>query len=434
MKTITDKSIKFLLKEVSSSKATLIYIAYRYENKRFIASTGQTVEPYQWDTQRQRALTDPRAIKNKRDRETNETVNAHLERNKSALQKALNSLQLAQIPLTNEIIKQHFDNALGRVKKALVEPKQQNFIAYITQFVEEAESGKRLNSKSHRYAPITIKSFAKLKRNLERYSQETGQGVDYSDFTIEYYHKLKSWMTGRGLTLNYVGALLKDFKLLLKQSHSEGLHQNTVFQHRDFRRLVEEVDNVYLSDEELTILFNLDLSKHPKLDRTRDCFLIGCYTGLRFSDFSELRPENITHNGKILTRKTIKTGERVSIPLKANLLAILKKHDGKPPKTISNQKLNDNLKELCQLAGFTERVEMGRTKGGFRQIRVLEKWELVTTHTARRSFATNAFLAGIDTVSIMKITGHKSESVFMRYIKISSEQNALLLLRHAHFQ
>jgi integrase len=95
--------------------------------------------------------------------------------------------------------------------------------------------------------------------------------------------------------------------------------------------------------------------------------------------------------------------------------------------------MNIYLKELCQRAGFSERIELGRTKGGLRETRVLEKWELVTTHTARRSFATNAFLAGVPTISIMKITGHKSESVFMKYIKVSTEQNALLLLQHPHF-
>jgi integrase len=95
--------------------------------------------------------------------------------------------------------------------------------------------------------------------------------------------------------------------------------------------------------------------------------------------------------------------------------------------------MNLYLKELCQRASITERVEVSRTKGGFRDTRTLEKWELITTHTARRSFATNAFLAGVPTINIMKITGHKSESVFLKYIKISTEQNALMLLNHPHF-
>ena len=395
MKTITDKAVKFLLKDTASDRATLIYLVFRYENKRFVTSTGQTVEPYQWDMTRQRAITDAKVIRNKRERETNETVNAHLERYRSALMKVVNALQLAQLPLDNETIKEHLDNALGRAKKEkTTNAKPATFLAYVDQFVTDAETGKRLTVKSHRYAPITIKGFSKLKRTLERYARETGRGLNYDHFTIEYYHQFKSWLTDRGLTLNYVGALLKDFKLLLKQSHYEGLHENTVFQHRDFKRLVEEVDNVYLSDDELNQLYALDLTRNARLDRIRDLFLIGCYTGLRFSDFSELRPENITHNGQILTRRTLKTGGRVSIPLNPNILAIVAKYDGVPPRTITNQRMNIYLKELCQRAGFTERVEVGRTKGGFREVRTLEKWELVTTHTARRSFATNAFLTG----------------------------------------
>ncbi|QHV97282.1 site-specific integrase [Spirosoma endbachense] len=435
MKTITDKTVKFLLKDTAASRATLIYLVFRYENKRFVTSTGQTIGPAQWDAERQRASTDPKLIRNKRGREANETINAHLERHRSALLKVLNSLHLAQIPFSNETIKQHLDNALGRTKKTVVaQAKPTTFLAYIDQFILDAHSGKRLSSKSHRYAAVTIKGFSRLKSALERYHQETGRGISYDNFTIDFYHEFKSWLTDRGLTLNYVGALLKDFKLLLKLSYNEGLHANTFFQHSDFKRLAEEVDNIYLSSEELTQLSQLDLSHNARLSRIRDLFLIGCYTGLRFSDFSELRPENITHNGQILTRKTLKTGGRVSIPLNPTILAILKKYDGVPPRTITNQRMNTYLKELCRLAGFTERVEVGRTKGGFRQMRVMEKWELITTHTARRSFATNAFLAGVPTVSIMKITGHKSESIFMRYIKISSEQNALLMLGHEHFK
>ncbi|GAB3927910.1 site-specific integrase [Larkinella terrae] len=431
MKSITDKGIKFLLKDASSDRPTLIYLVFRYDNGRFKTSTGQTIAPYLWDLVKQRAQTN---LRNRQERQINETVNAHLERQRSALLKVLNSLQLAQIPLTNEIIKQHLDKELGRNKKEK-EPDTlpESFTDYIERFVQEATAGKRLTSKSTLYAKYTRDGYMKLKRILEKYQAETGNNTNYDSFSLEYYHNFKLWLTGRGLALNYVGTLLKDLKVMLKQAHADGLHSNLVFQHKDFKKLVEDVDNIYLSDEELTRLFEIDLSHNLRLDKIRDLFLIGCYTGLRFSDFSELRPANITHNGRILTRKTLKTSERVSIPLNPNVLSILSKYDGIPPQTISNQKMNDYLKELCQGAGLKDRIEVSRTKGGLKQTRYLEKWELVTTHTARRSFATNAFLAKVPTVSIMKITGHKSEAVFLRYIKISSEQNALLMLEHPHF-
>ncbi|MFD2569961.1 site-specific integrase [Spirosoma soli] len=434
MKTISDKDVKFLLKDARADRPTLINLVFRYENTRFKTSTGLTIEPYQWNATAQRAYTNQ---KSRAAREPFETLNAHLDRWRSATKKVLTALQLAQIPLDNETIKQHLDTELGRAKKVKpvddVAVVHEPFTAYIERFVTEAKAGKRLNARSVHYAAYTLAGYMKLKRVLERYRTETGNSTDYDAYTLDYYNAFKLWLTGRGLTLNYVGTLLKDLKVMLKQAHYDGMHTNLIFQHRDFKKLVEDVDNVYLTDDELTQLYSLNLSTNSRLDRVRDLFLIGCYTGLRFSDFSELRPENITHNGRILTRKTLKTSERVSIPLNPKVLSILAKYEGIPPRTITNQKMNDYLKELCRLAGLTDAVEVSRTKGGRKETRYLEKCEMVTTHTARRSFATNAFLAKVPTVSIMKITGHRSEAVFLRYIKISSEQNALLMLEHPHF-
>ncbi|GAB2564406.1 site-specific integrase [Spirosoma areae] len=434
MKTIADKDVKFLLKDPRADRQTLISLFYRYANQRFVYSTGLTIEPYQWDATAQRARTNQ---KSRAAREPFETINAHLDRWRSATKKVLTSLQLAQIPLNNETIKRHLDSELGRSKTSkpieVFAVVPETFTAYIDRFVLESQAKKRLNARSVHYAAYTLAGYMKLKRVLERYRAETGNPVDYDAYSLDYYHAFKLWLTGRGLTLNYVGTLLKDLKVMLKQAYYDGMHTNLIFQHKDFKKLVEEVDNIYLSEEDLTGLYNLDLSANARLDRVRDLFLIGCYTGLRFSDFSELRPENITHNGRILTRKTLKTSERVSIPLNPRVLFILNKYEGIPPRTITIQKMNDYLKELCRLAGLTDSVEVSRTKGGRKETRYLDKCEMVTTHTARRSFATNAFLAKVPTISIMKITGHRSEAVFLRYIKISSEQNALLMLEHPHF-
>jgi integrase len=298
--------------------------------------------------------------------------------------------------------------------------------------VAEARAGRRLNAKSTHYSPYTLAGYLKLKRLLENYRDATGQPINYPAFSLDFYNSWKGWLTGRGLTLNYVGSLMKDLKVMLKQAHADGLHTNTIFQHKDFKKFSEEVDSVYLTENELTRLYALDLTNMPGLDKARDLFLIGCYTGLRFSDFMHLRAENI--KGRILTRNTLKTSERVSIPLNSKVLAIVAKYNGVPPRPISNQRLNDHLKELCQRAGLTERVEVSRTRGGTSETRYPQKWELVGTHTARRSFATNAYLAKVPPVAIMKITGHRSEKMLLRYIKISSQENAVMLLDHAHFQ
>lgn len=354
MKTIADKDIKFLLKDARSDRPTLISLFYRYTNQRFVYSTGLTIDPYQWDAENQRAHVNQ---KSRAARQPFETLNANLDRYRSAFKTVLTRLQLANFPLENATLKQHLDTELGRAKKVKVETvtpvEQETFMSYIERFVEEARAGRRLNAKSSNYSPYTLAGYLKLKRLLENFRDATGQSINYPAFSLDFYNSFKLWLTGRGLTLNYVGSLMKDLKVMLKQAHADGLHTNTIFEHKDFKKFSEEVDSVYLTETELTQIFNLNLTSTPGLDRARDLFLIGCYTGLRFSDYMYLRPENI--KGRILTRNTLKTSERVSIPLNSRVLAILAKYNGIPPRPISNQRLNDHLKELCQRAGLTER-------------------------------------------------------------------------------
>ncbi|WP_020605666.1 site-specific integrase [Spirosoma spitsbergense] len=424
--------VKFLLKDPRTTDATLVSLIFRYENRRFVYSTGQFIEPYQWDTDNQRAYTNQ---KNRIVRQQHETINAHLDRHRAAFVRVMNALQLAGGAFDNAAIKHHLDNQLGRIratKPAKVEEKE-TFTQFITRFVADAKAGKRLNAKNSRFADGTLKNFIKFRNILTDYQQTIGRGLDYDAFTLDFYNRFKKYLTAQGHSLNYVGAVLNGVKMLLKHAYAEGLHQNTDFQSRDFKKIEEEVDTIYLDNDELTTLYNLDLTHDLRLDRVRDLFLIGCYTGLRFSDYSELRPVNITYGGRILSVTTQKTAARVSIPLNPNVLAILAKYEGVPPRTMSNQKFNQYLKELGQVAGLTTPVERTRTQGGKRSTLTAQKWEMLTTHTARRSFATNAFLAAVPTVSIMKITGHKSEVMFMKYIKVSSEQNALLMLEHPHF-
>ena len=423
--------VKFLLKDPRATDTTLVSLIYRYENRRFVYSTGQFIEPYQWDAANQRAHTNQKA---RPVRQQHETINAHLDRHRAALVRVMNLLQLAGLPFDNTAIKHHLDNQLGRVRTEKPKPTdKETFTQFIGRFVEDAKAGKRLNAKNSRFADGTLKNFMKFRNILTDYQRYAGRGLDYDAFTLDFYNRFKKYLTAQGHSLNYVGAVLNGVKMLLKHAHAEGLHQNTAFQLRDFKKIEEDVDTIYLTNDELTTLYDLDLTHDVRLDRVRDLFLIGCYTGLRFSDYSELRPLNITFGGRILTVTTQKTAARVSIPLNPNVLAILAKYDGVPPRTMSNQKFNQYLKELGQVAGLTTPVERTRTQGGIRSTLTAQKWELLTTHTARRSFATNAFLAGVPTVSIMKITGHKSETQFMKYIKVTSEQNARLLLDHPHF-
>ncbi len=157
------------------------------------------------------------------------------------------------------------------------------------------------------------------------------------------------------------------------------------------------------------------------------------YTGLRFSDLIQVRKENIINDGKQIKVRTEKTGEIVIVPIHKFVKEIISKYDGSLPAAISNQKMNDFLKEISKLAELFTNVKTAITRGGKTQYEINQKFELVSTHTARRSFATNAFLKDVPSLSIMKLTGHRTEKSFMKYIRISQEENANKLLSHPFF-
>lgn len=217
----------------------------------------------------------------------------------------------------------------------------------------------------------------------------------------------------------------------MRSSLERGLHNNTHFQKKAFNKPTEQTTAVYLNEKELQTLYKLDLSDSKKLNNVRDWFLIAAYTGLRFSDFSRLTEDNIKND--VISIKTQKTGVNVVVPIHTIVKSILEKHNYTLPKVMSNQKFNEYIKDVCKEAEILDPILVEETKGNTKVRRSYEKYKLVSAHTARRSFATNAFLAGVPTIQIMKLTGHKTEKVFMKYIKISESENAKKLQLHPFF-
>ena len=221
--------------------------------------------------------------------------------------------------------------------------------------------------------------------------------------------------------------------MFLNEATERGLNTNLEFRKRKFKTLREESDTVYLNVEELEKIEKLDLSASPRLEKVKDLFLIGCFTGLRFSDFTQIKSENIIDNNTIIQFTTQKTNQRVTIPLHKTVRKILKKYKNQLPKAYTNQTMNSYLREVVSLAEIKELVETSIKKVVRSKKTVSEKYKLVSTHTARRSFATNLYLAEVPSISIMKITGHKTEKSFLQYIRVSQKENADKLLTHPFF-
>jgi len=258
--------------------------------------------------------------------------------------------------------------------------------------------------------------------------REFREPLSFDDITRQFYEDFCRWMDEvKNYKDNTKGTQIKNLKAAMNAAYKEGLHDNTAYQ--QFTKPKEEVDNVYLTPAELDAIYALPLSGHKA--KARDIFLVGCYTAMRWSDFSRLQEKDITEDTIYFTHK--KTGYRVSIPLHPIVKEVLERYGGKMPE-ISEQKLNEYIKEVCRDAGITQPVTKVYNKGGQRIEEVRPKCDMVTSHTARRTAATNMYMSGLPAYNIMLITGHTSEATFRKYIKFEKEQNAELMRDNPYFQ
>lgn len=288
---------------------------------------------------------------------------------------------------------------------------------FVEQFISER---KGLTSEAN------TKKFTTILNLLKLYAKERrGNRLDFQDIGSEFFSDLKKWMFAhpRNFSTNTAAKYVSVFRQFMREAQRRGLHSKTDYQNFTVQRA--KTTKVVLSFDELEALYNMNLTDNVKLERVRDLFLIGAYTGLRFSDFTRIRPEHIetVEGTEIISITTQKTGQMVSIPLLPIPKAILEKYRYNAP-TISNQKMNDYLKELGQLAGLTGKMFVTGNKSGKRTNEIIEKWEKLTTHVARRSFATNFYKDGTPAIVLMQITGHTTEKQFMEYISIDGKLNA----------
>ena len=266
---------------------------------------------------------------------------------------------------------------------------------------------------------------------------------------MDFYNRFTAWFNTKGHSVNYLGEKIKILKVVLNDARDiDHLHTNTVYLSKQFETPWDITDAIYLNDDELMRIYHVPLNENSikevmtdgrslnvgrklaAMRKARDMFLIGAYTGLRFSDYSRLKPQNI-QDGVIRIRNK-KTGVTTAVPEHWVVKEIIDNgYDFDHP--LFEQKLNYQIKHVAKVAGLTEQVLITKNVGGKVEEGLFEKYKLISSHTARRSFATNAYKAGIPTVAIMKITGHRRETTFLRYIRITDKENAELLKSSSFF-
>jgi integrase len=412
--------INFYLRDKEADTATPILMFVSYNGSRLTKyPTGETIEPLFWDSKTQRA-------KQTKKFPTYPEFNSRLSNIETVAENILRQYMNDndQQPPTVEEYRALLNQSLNKTPKK-DQTKPMDLFWFIEEFLKEHET--RINEKTGKpIAKGSLKVYRQSLRVLKEFKEKEFRNREFSFAQIDYhfYIQLQQYLIKQNYATNTIGKHIRTLKTFFLEAQERGLMPH--FSTKKFKSISEPSDAIYLNVGELSTLFELDLSKYSRLEKVRDLFLVGCWTGLRFSDFTRIKKENI--DGEFIEITTQKTGETVVIPIHWQVEAILKRYEGKTPNNLpnpmSNQKMNSYLKELGQIAGFNETVSETITKGGIRQTVNYPKFELITTHTARRSFATNQYLAGFPSTSIMKITGHRTESSFMKYIKITPREHA----------
>ncbi|WP_018620856.1 site-specific integrase [Spirosoma luteum] len=415
--------ISFVLREPTAKAETPIVGLIRFNNTRVKISTGHKVKPAHWNEEKGR-------VKNVVDATHKDLINTFLNDLEKYTGNFLAEWRSARIAITKETIQEKIE-LFRNPPPAEAVPANDTLFAFIDNFIKTApqrvniETGKPIN-------PRTIQKYSTTVRVLREFASTYKRPIDFDTIDLDFYGDFTAWLTkGRKdhlLSVNAVGKYVQTLKVFLNEATAKGINTKLDYKSSRFKVLKEDADSIYLTEPELQRLYALDLSKQPRLERVRDLFLVGCYTGLRFSDFTTIRPEYIKDG--MIRMEQFKTQGKVVIPCHPIVTALLDKYNGQLPKSISNQKSNDYLKEICKQAELNSNEGKAITKGGVRVIRSLEKWQMVSTHTGRRSFATNMYLLGVPSITIMRITGHKTEKAFMRYIKLDEEQHAKIIALH----
>jgi site-specific recombinase XerD len=334
---------------------------------------------------------------------------------------------------TRDLVKNHFE-AYWQTSEPQTDDRPITFFEFVDSFIEKSKTKPSRHTANQ--TPVkdgTIQGYITALNLFTRYFKEV-QKFDFEDIDLHFYNKFTNWCNTLNFRKGYIGKNIKTLKVFMNAAVREGVTSNTKFKDSDFVVMRETADSIYLNLDELGQMWRLDLTNEPTKERARDLFLIGCFTGLRVSDYNNLKASSIreTNGVKMLVVKTQKTSKTVAMPLHPIVEAILTKHNGIPSR-MYDQKINDNIKEVARLTGLDEITETTATIGGLEVTQRQPKYKLVCTHTARRSFCTNAYLTGMDSLDIMAISGHTTDKDFRKYIKVTAEQRAVKMSQNAFF-
>lgn len=368
---------------------------------------------------------------------------------------------------TKEEVERLIENiVLHEVREAMVKKEETKskmererrkiFREYVQKYIQQMECGERRTVKNKLYTKGTIHHWRQVVDKVLDFHKK--YPFTWEDINQALIVKFIEYLEKDDLNKQTIQKLMKDFKKLIKDAGIEGIHDNFRARDLNYTIAVGESDKstqVYLTTEELQGLYDMKLTGTEEI--VRDIFLIGCFVGQRVSDFGRIEPEwfGTTRNGvKVIRLQQKKTGHKVCVPIVGNQLqTLLKKYNYCVPR-ISDAEIDRTIKDICErlsvsipslavkektiLKKYEKHALYTNKDGGRRMFEINErgecikpKWAMVASHTARRTCITNMYLAKKPDGSAkytlaerMSVSGHKTESQYIKYIKCSLDEVA----------
>ncbi len=396
---------------VKKTGVTPIYIQYLFNTEsKVLIRTGFEISPEHWNPLTQSLKEKAGDLYCKNYSVINAELSILLANFKSFIATAIKR----KIPPTIKYVNDHFNEYL--VKKDETTKEVPEKLVTLYDHIKDYIMLKKPN-----VAVDTTKDYWALIKHLKQYEKARNIKLDFSSFDYLFYEDFVNFLYyetlkpdgGKGLVTNGVGKQIKNLKAFLR----DRMRKNycATIDLSSYKGLSEEVDRIYLSWDEISMIYRLDLANYPELIPARDLLVLGCLLGLRFSDLSRITPDNMIDGFLRIRQKKVR--KIVQIPILNETEEILKKYNWYSPK-LNLYEFNRLLKDLGKVAGLHSSFEMTYYKHGREYVVRKKKYELLASHVCRRSFCTNEYLAGTDIHLIMRISGHKTERAFLTYLKM----------------
>ena len=420
----------FNLRQPKSKRPTNIYLIVRINQKQAKLSTGVKVYPDQWNIKKQEAyiscrLTESDNINNTITNKKLLELRNQFEEFKRYLCDNPNKLENCWNILREYIYK---DSDMRRSKKINAIHWLRNAIA----------NDKTIKTSGERKGASTMEMYQGQLKSFDTFLKETDKGIiGFEDINLGLIKEYETYLfnrtvkKGKTTSTNTVANKCVQLIGIIKRAEAYNLidiHESKLDRYAKPKSRQGNENEIYLSEDDINKIYSLKLSGKEEI--VRDLFVLQCWTGQRFSDIQSLNKGIIknTTNGQVLEIVQTKKTHRVTIPLFPITTEILRKYNFDLPTTAKNTTLN-YLKKIGLKAGLTEEHIVTEDRGGKVTNSIKQRWELIGTHTARRSYISNMLKRGYDSHLLMKITGHTTEEAFKRYIKVRSEDVASFILK-----